>query len=119
MGHGARAKQHHNLLATLAPLLPSEVKIVISNHDLGSHILNDPLRKTLLDHAAAGTLIDNDELKRLENPKDHGLGLLVVCPADSPARKALEEVRAGNVKAQMPYAAQYADEQSESRVRRS
>ncbi|KLT42487.1 hypothetical protein CC85DRAFT_274409 [Cutaneotrichosporon oleaginosum] len=112
MGHGARAQQHHNLLAPLGQYLDSDVRLVISNHDQGSHILNDELRHALLDHAAAGTLIDTEELRRLENARDYGLGLLVVCPADSPARRAQAAVRAGNVSAPMPYAAQFADEQT-------
>ncbi|BEJ13145.1 hypothetical protein CspHIS471_0303190 [Cutaneotrichosporon sp. HIS471] len=107
MSHGARAKEHHNLLAPLAPLLDREVRLVISNHDVSSHILNDGLKQTLLNHVAAGTTINSDELKRLESPKDFGLGLLVVCPEDSPARRMQAALRAGTVSAQMPYVEQH------------
>lgn len=73
-------------LEAISTYLPKAVTIYGSDHDMGNSVLSDELRNAALDAAAKGTYLTEDELKRLESPHDHGLGLLASCSETSPAR---------------------------------
>lgn len=64
----ARGKLLFSLISSLGPLLPCDLTIHISDHDLGSWLLGDDQRELLLDAARNGRYVDPEtELKPLEN----------------------------------------------------
>lgn len=93
-----RAKQLFNLVTALGSVLPKDINIHVSDHDLGSWILGEDQRslaKTRIDSVMQpdGTglnkikYLGGAELKRLENKNrnDHR-GWFSACDEDSPAR---------------------------------
>ena len=73
-------------------MLPSDVTMHISDHDLGSWILGDDQRQLLVNAARTGRTVDPAEIKPLENKQRDVIKTLEsACPKDSPAYLAALE----------------------------
>lgn len=81
-----RPNQMFSMLEPIAQYLDKEVTIYASDHDMGNSVIHDDLRAAALEAAAKGTYISTEELERLEDGRDHGLGMFASCSETSPAR---------------------------------
>ncbi|GFZ45441.1 hypothetical protein JCM24511_03167 [Saitozyma sp. JCM 24511] len=83
----SRGRHLRDLLAPLAELLPTEITITVSDHDLGSWLLGDDQRQAALKAARKGRYLSEASLKGFEqrNGRVAAPGLVSACPEGSSA----------------------------------
>ena len=83
-----RARLLFDLLRPLAPLLPQDIVLSVSDHDAGTSIMGYQLEQAVLRAIHEGTYLSPDELALLET-RDKGpvKGLVSACPEGSLAWK--------------------------------
>jgi len=94
----ARARLLYSLLNPISPLLPTNITIHVSDHDLGSWLLADDQRKVIDSALSRNRYLSEEDLKPFEKRVGRGLevgGLVSACPEWSQAWIASLKLKEG------------------------
>lgn len=102
--HSDRAKAIYRLVSPLAPLLPADIDITISDHDMGGSILGDDQRRAAMKAITEGNYLSPKELKAFQkkNGRREVEGLVSACPEGSLAWNRSLALQAGEEVPDLP-----------------